>query len=82
LLKEFILSYPEKQPENMPHDTDAPVTIYETVNFLKKEDVYGKVLKLFLAEKNSDSKNEYLDFLGFLFEYDNSDISDILQILY
>ena len=74
LLKDFLLSYPEKLPMDIEDHDDAPTTLYEAISYIKKQNIYERVLKLFMSSKQKEKIQEILQFLIFLFDYDDSDI--------
>ena len=80
LLRDFIMTYPEK-PE-MIEETDAPVSIYDAVNYLKTKNIYQTLLQILENTKKESLIREVLNFMGFLFEHDFDDINDILRLTY
>ena len=80
ILKDFIKSYPEKP--TIIEETDAPVSIYDAVTFLKSKKIYETLLSILQNSKNEALTKEILEFLSFLFEYDFDDINPILKPIY
>ena len=80
LLKDFIMSYPEKV--TIIEETDAPVTIYDAVAFLKTKNIYQTLLSIIEKTKSENTVKETLKLFSFLFEYDFDDINHILKPIY
>ena len=48
-------------------ETEAPITIYDAVNFLKAKNIYATMLNILETTKNETLIREVLSFMGFLF---------------
>ena len=57
--------------------------IKEVVMYLKSENIYQTLLNLVNVDKNKDKANSILEFIGFLFSYDDDDdINQIVSTIY
>lgn len=63
-------------------DNEAPLTMGEAITYIKKRNIYEKLLKLFSQAKQETTIKEFLNFFGFLFENDHENISGILKTIY
>ena len=76
LFKEFILTYQTKNEVIVGEiEENCPKTITDVVDYLKKEHIYEIILRLLGQNKAKDKIESMLEFLQFLFEKDNDDIS-------
>lgn len=54
----------------------------DVVNYLKNEHIYDIILRLLGQNKAKDKIESMLEFLQFLFERDNDDISETVKAIY
>lgn len=83
LFKEFILTYPAKlDPQEMQEEGAAPKTVADVIVFLKQEKIYETIVKLLGVAKAKEKVESILEFVQFLFEKDQDDISLIVKAIY
>lgn len=82
LFKEFILTYPPKLDPQEMQEEGAPRTVADVVVFLKQERIYETLVKLLGVAKGKDKAESILEFVQFLFEKDQDDVSLIVKAIY